>query len=131
MQYPLNISELALFVAGLVLLGVGAEMVVRGALRLAASLGIEPLMVGLTVVAIGTSVPELVVGITASRQGSGALAVGNITGTNMVNILLILGLSALLRPLPLHLRVLKLDLPAMITAASMMTFMAWDGLLTR
>jgi cation:H+ antiporter len=80
---------------------------------------------------IGTGVPELVVGITASWQGSGALAVGNIAGTNVVNILLILGLSALLRPLPLHLRVLKLDLPAMITAAAMMTVMAWDGLLTR
>jgi cation:H+ antiporter len=131
MQDPLNISELALLVAGLVLLSGGAEMVVRGALRLAASLGIEPLMVGLTVVAICTSVPELVVGITASWQGSGALAVGNIAGTNMVNILLILGLSALLRPLPLHLRVLKLDLPALITAAAMMTVMAWDGLLTR
>jgi cation:H+ antiporter len=131
MQYPLNISELALFVAGLALLSGGAEMVVRGALRLAASLGIEPLMLGLTVVAIGTSTPELVIGITASWQGSGALAVGNIAGTNMVNILLILGLSALLRPLPLHLRVLKLDLPAMITAAAMMTVMAWDGLLTR
>jgi cation:H+ antiporter len=131
MQYPLNISELALFVAGLALLSGGAEMVVRGALRLAASLGIEPLMLGLTVVAIGTSTPELVIGITASWQGSGALAVGNIAGTNMVNILLILGLSALLRPLPLHLRVLKLDLPVMIIAAAMMTIMAWDGLLTR
>ncbi|WP_028317146.1 calcium/sodium antiporter [Desulfobulbus elongatus] len=124
-------SGIPLFLAGLVLLGIGAEMVVRGASRLAASLGVSPLVLGLTVVAIGTSMPELVVGITASWQGSGVLAVGNIAGTNLFNILFILGLSALLQPLPLHLRVLKLDLPIMIVAATLMTVMAWDGVLTR
>ena len=121
---------IALFIAGLVLLSIGAEMILRGASRLAASLGIEPLILGLTVVSIGTSMPELAVGITASREGSGALAVGNIAGANMINILFILGLSALLRPLPLHLQVLKLDLPVMVVAAVMMTVLAWDGVLT-
>ena len=118
------------FVVGLIVLTVGAEMVVRGASRLAALLGVKPLVLGLTVVSIGTSVPELAVGITASLQGSGSLAVGNIVGTNMVNILFILGLSALLQPLPLHLQVLKLDLPMMVIAAAMMAGLALDGALT-
>lgn len=120
-----------LLLAGLALLAVGAEMVVRGASRLAASLGITPMILGLTVVAIGTSLPELAVGIIASRQGSPGLAVGNIAGTNVFNLLFILGLSALLQPLSLRLRVLRLDLPAMIAAAAMMTVMAWDGIPTR
>lgn len=120
-----------LLVAGLTLLALGAELVVRGASRLAAALGIKPMMLGLTVVALGTSMPELAIGITASQQGSGALVLGNIAGTNVCNILFILGLSAFLRPLPLDLHVLRLDLPAMLGAAAMMTVMAWDGALTR
>lgn len=119
------------FAAGLGLLVVAAEMVVRGASRLAASLGVEPLVLGLTVVAVGTSVPELAVGITASLQGSGSLAVGNIAGTNVFNILFILGLMALLKPLTLHLQVIKLELPTMVGAAALMTVFAWDGTLTQ
>lgn len=121
----------ALFIGGLGLLIVGAELVVRGGGSLAASLGVKPLVLGLTVVAVGTSVPELAVGITASAQESGALAVGNIAGTNMVNILFILGLSALIRPLPLHLQVFKLELPMMVVAATLMTVFALDGSLSR
>lgn len=101
-------SMVVLFVAGLGLLVIGAELVVRGASRLAVSLG-----------------------ITASLQGSGALAVGNIAGTNVFNILFILGLSALLQPLPLHLHILKLELPVIIASAALMTGLAWDGVLTR
>ncbi|MBX3414328.1 MAG: calcium/sodium antiporter [Pirellulales bacterium] len=121
----------ALFIWGLVVLIVGAELVVRGGAALAASLGVKPLILGLTVVAIGTSFPELAVGITACVQGSGAIAVGNIAGTNLLNILFILGLSALLRPLPLHLQVFKLELPVMVVAATMMTVLAFDGILSR
>jgi cation:H+ antiporter len=120
-----------LFVAGLGLLVTGAELVVHGASRLAVSLGVTPLVLGITVVAVGTSAPELAVGITASLQGSGALAVGNIAGTNVFNILFILGLSALLQPLPLHLHILKLELPVIIASAALMTGLAWDGVLTR
>jgi len=127
----MSMSGLIVFVMGLIALVIGAEMVVRGASRLAALLGVKPLVLGLTVVAIGTSMPELAVGITASLQGIGSLAVGNIAGTNMFNILFILGLSALLQPLPLHLQVLKLDLPMMVVAAALMTGLAWDGILTR
>ncbi|HEY8460455.1 MAG TPA: calcium/sodium antiporter [Blastocatellia bacterium] len=124
-------NGVALFFMGLILLVVAAELVVRGALRLALSLGVKPLILGLTVVSIGTSAPELAIGVTASLQGSGSLAVGNIAGTNVFNILFILGLSALLRPLPLHLQILKLELPMIIVAAAMMTGLAWDGVLSR
>lgn len=89
------------------------------------------MMLGLTVIAIGTSMPELAVGITAASQGSGSLAVGNIAGTNVFNILFILGLSALLKPLSLQLRVLRLDLPVMLCAAVAMGALAWDGELDR
>jgi cation:H+ antiporter len=93
-------------------------------------MGIRPLVIGLTVVSIGTSMPELAVGITASLEGSGSIAVGNIAGANMANILFILGLSALFRPLMLHLQVIKLDLPVMVIAAGLMASLAWDSVLS-
>ncbi len=122
---------LAWFSAGLVLLIVAAELVVRHGASLALAFGVKPLILGLTIVAIGTSAPELAIGITAASNGSGALAVGNIAGTNLVNILLIMGLSALMRPLALHERTLRMDLPMMAVAALVMTALAWDGLLSR
>ncbi len=121
----------AWFLAGLAFLIVGADLVVRQTTQLAVSLGVRPLVLGLTVVAIGTSFPELAVGITASIQGSGSLAVGNIAGTNVFNILFILGLSALVKPLPLQSRILKFELPMIVVTAALMTVMAWDGTLTR
>jgi len=124
-------GALILLTAGLVVLAVGAEGIVRSASKLASSLGISPMMLGLTVVAIGTSMPELAVGITAAQQDSPGLSIGNIAGTNLVNLLFILGLSALLDPLSLHLRVIRLDLPGMVIAALMMTLMAWDGRLSQ
>lgn len=119
------------FLTGLALLILGAEAIVRGASKLARALGVKPLVLGLTVVAVGTSTPELAVGITASLQGSGSLAVGNIAGTNIFNILFILGLSALLKPLPLPLQLLRLELPVTLAAAGLMTALAWDGHLDR
>lgn len=123
-------SALLLFGAGLALLIVAAELVVRHGSALALALGVSPLVLGLTIVSVGTSAPELAVGITASVAGSGGLAVGNIAGTNLVNILLILGLSALLRPLPLHSRTIRMDLPMMVAAALLMTALAWNGVLS-
>ena len=117
-------------IAGLVLLVAGADLVVRGASWLATSLGIKPIVLGITVVAVGTSVPELVVGITASLQGSGSLAVGNIAGTNLFNILFILGISAALQPLPLEMKNLQLELPMIVLSAALMTGMALDGTLS-
>ncbi|NIJ15406.1 calcium/sodium antiporter [Sphingobium vermicomposti] len=109
----------------------GAELLVRGGVALAARLGISPLLIGLTVVALGTSSPELAVGIEAAIQGNGSLAIGNIAGTNTVNILLILGLSAALQPLALQMQTLRLELPAIVIAAAMLLAFAWDGRLSR
>jgi cation:H+ antiporter len=90
--------DVLLIAGGLAVLIVGAEFLVRGGTGLAAWLGIRPMVIGATVVSLGTSVPELAIGIDAALTGSPDLAVGNIVGTNLVNILLILGLSALLVP---------------------------------
>ncbi|MGA4670976.1 calcium/sodium antiporter [Propionibacteriaceae bacterium Y1923] len=120
-----------LIIVGLLALVVGAELLVRGGSGLATRLGIPPIIVGLTVVAIGTSFPELAVGIQAAVAGSGGLAVGNIVGTNIVNLLLILGVSAVLSPIAVESRTIRLDLPSMAAATALFVVVAWDGRLTR
>ena len=122
---------LATCIAALAVLILGAEMLTRGAVTLARLLGIPPIVVGLTIVALGTSAPELAIGIDAAIKGQGDLAVANIAGTNMVNILLILGLSAALRPLSLKSQTIRMDLPAMIVAAALLVALALDGRLSR
>lgn len=122
---------LAWFLLGIAALIGGAELIVRGGSRLAAHLGVPPIVIGLTIVAIGTSTPELAVGIEAALRGAGPLAVGNIAGTNIVNILLILGLSALLKPLAIEAQTLRFDLPLMAFAAILLLVMGWNGVLTR
>lgn len=120
-----------IFLGGLAVIVFGAELLLRGAARLATLLGVRPVIIGLTVVAMGTSMPELAVGVAAVLEGHGGLAVGNIAGSNIFNILVIVGLSALLRPLPLHLMSLKLDVPVMIGASLALIVLAWDGALSR
>jgi cation:H+ antiporter len=120
-----------IFLGGLVVIVLGAEMLLRSASRIAGMLGVRPIIIGLTVVSVGTSTPELAVGIAAAVEGRGVMAAGNIAGTNIFNILFILGLSALVRPLPLHLLSIKLDVPVMIATALALILMAWDGLLSR
>jgi cation:H+ antiporter len=124
-------SSALLILAGLAGLLFGADLLVRGGAALAAHLGVRPIVIGLTVVALGTSLPELAVGIDAVRQGSPGLAVGNIVGTNLVNILFILGLSALIRPIAFERRTLRFDLPAMTAASLALWLLARDGSLTR
>lgn len=119
------------FAAGLALLIVGAEIMVRGGAGVAARLGISPIIIGLTIVSIGTSAPELAVGVVAAQGGSGALAVGNIAGTNIVNILLILGLSAFILPLRLETRTIRLELPMMAAAALTLWAVTVDGRMNR
>lgn len=119
-----------LILVGLVALTIGAELVVRSGARLAQRAGIPPMLVGLTIVSLGTSLPELAVGVDAVRSGAGSLAVGNITGTNVVNLLLILGLSASIRPIMLGMQTLRLDLPAMALAALLLYVFGRDGTLT-
>jgi len=125
------LNALTLSVAGLAILIMGAEFIVRGGTSLAARFRIPPLVIGLTIVAVGTSAPELAVGIDAALYGNGDLAIGNIAGTNVVNILLILGLSALMRPLALRGTTLFLDLPMIVAASLALLVMAADGSLSR
>ena len=110
-------------VGGLVLLIVGADLLVRGAASLALRLGISALVVGLTVVAFGTSSPELVVGVQAALTDRGAVALGTVVGSNICNIVLILGLAALLRPIETHGKVLRYDLPIMIAVTVLFSIM--------
>jgi cation:H+ antiporter len=124
-------SGALLILAGLAGLLIGADLLVRGGAALASLLGVRPIVVGLTVVALGTSLPELAVGIDAVRQGTPGLAVGNIVGTNLVNILFILGLSALIRPIAFERRTLRFDLPAMTAASLALWLLARDGSLSR
>jgi len=119
-----------LLIAGLVVLTVGAEALVRGASRLARQLGISPLVVGLTVVAFGTSAPELAVSVEASLGGRPDIAVGNVVGSNVLNVLLILGLSAAIVPLAVSSRLVRLDVPIMVAASALLWLFAADGRVT-
>jgi cation:H+ antiporter len=125
------IVALAWCIAGILIVIAGAEIVVRAGADLAARLGVSSLVIGLTVVALGTSTPELAVGIDAALQGSGSLAVGNIAGTNTFNLLFILGLSAWIAPLALRMQTLRFDLPIMMASAVALMVLSWDGVLTR
>ncbi len=111
---------------GLVLLFLGGEGLVRGSAALALRLGLTPLMVGLTVVAFGTSAPELVVSVQAALAGKGDVAIGNVIGSNILNIGLILGLTALIHPLRVQLQILRIDLPIMIAASALAAWMLAD-----
>jgi cation:H+ antiporter len=116
-----------LFVAGLTALVVGAELLVRGASKLALSFGIAPLVVGLTIVAMGTSAPEVAVSVSAVTNGQTDIAVGNVVGSNIFNVLFILGISALIAPLVVHIQVIRQELPIMLGAAVLLLVMGWDG----
>lgn len=118
---------LVLFVIGLAMLIVGAEALVRGASRLAAAVGVSPLVIGLTVVAFGTSAPELAVSVASSLSGQSDLAIGNVVGSNIFNILLILGLSALVAPLVVSQQLVRLDVPLMIVVSALVFLFALDG----
>lgn len=119
------------FVAGLALLIGGAEALVRGASRLAATARISPLVIGLTVVAFGTSAPELAVSVKSAMSGDGALAIGNVVGSNIFNILFILGISALIMPLAVSRQLLRLDVPLMILISILVYILGWNGKLNR
>ncbi len=120
-----------LLIAGLVLLTVGAEILVRGASALARRFGVSALVVGLTVVAMGTSAPELAVGLQASLSGQADLAVGNIVGSNIFNVLWILGLAAVILPLAVSSRLVRVDVPWMVGTSLLVWVFAGDGLIGR
>ncbi|MGE0681157.1 MAG: calcium/sodium antiporter [Candidatus Binatia bacterium] len=122
---------LLLFLFGLVLLIVGAELLVRGASRLAAAVGVSPLVIGLTVVAYGTSSPELAVSVQSTFTGQANIALGNVVGSNIFNVLLILGVSALVAPLLVAQQLVWLDVPIMIGASVVAFLVAQDGVISR
>lgn len=120
-----------LLVLGLVLLVVGAEALVRGASRSAAMVGISPLIIGLTVVAYGTSSPELVVSIQSAIAGEPDIALGNVVGSNIFNVLTILGISALIAPLIVAQQLVRLDVPIMIGVSVLTLLLGLDGSIDR
>ncbi|MFG0306741.1 MAG: calcium/sodium antiporter [Phycisphaerales bacterium JB040] len=124
------ISVLLLLV-GLAVLVFAAELFVRGASSLASRLGVSALIVGLTVVAFGTSAPELAVSLSAVADNKPDLAVGNVVGSNIFNVLFILGLTALISPLVVHQKLVRVDVPLMIAASGILWLMCLDGRLGR
>jgi cation:H+ antiporter len=125
------LEKVWLIVPGLLLLIGGGEWLVRGASRLASLLGVPPVVIGLSVVAFGTSAPELAVSVLSAYRGQPDIAVGNVVGSNIVNILLILGLSAVVAPLAVSMRLIKIEVPMMIGTALLFFALAQDGKLTR
>lgn len=120
-------TSLLLFVAGLAGLVFGASLLVRGASRLALSFGLSPLVVGLTIVALGTSAPEIAVSTGAALSGQTGLAIGNVVGSNIFNVLFILGLSALVTPLVVNVQLIRQEVPIMIGASLLLLVLALDG----
>jgi cation:H+ antiporter len=116
---------------GLCVLLVGGELLVRGAAALAAAVRISPLVIGLTVVAFGTSAPELAVSVQSGMSGQGDLALGNVAGSNIANVLLILGISALITPLVVSSQLVRFDVPLMVAVSVLLVLVAADGRISR
>ena len=113
--------QIALGILGGVMLYYGAEFLVKGGVSVALKFKITPLVIGLTLVAFATSAPELVVSLVSTLQGHGDVALGNATGSNICNIGLILGLSAVIAPLPVNRKLLKLDMPLLMASSLLLT----------
>ena len=124
-------SSVLILLSGLVLLLIGAESLVRGASRLAQLLGLSPLIIGLTVVAFGTSAPELAVSLQAALSGKGEMALGNAVGSNIINILLIIGVSAAITPLMVSQQLIRWDVPILIGLSILAWALSLDGRLER
>ena len=127
----MNLEQVLFLCGGLLLLTVGAELLVRGASRLAGIAGISPLVIGLTVVAYGTSSPEMAVSVESAHAGQADIALGNVVGSNIFNVLFILGVCALIVPLRVVQQLIWLDVPIMIGASCLVMIMGLDGKLSR
>ncbi|NLI77229.1 MAG: calcium/sodium antiporter [Candidatus Riflebacteria bacterium] len=125
------ITDILAIVTGLVLLTLSADWLVAGAVGLARKIGVSPLFIGLTVVAFGTSMPEVVVSVQASFENNPGIAVGNAVGSNLFNAAFILGIAALIRPIACSKAVIRRDVPVMILTAALAWWMASDRLLSR
>lgn len=127
----MSFTVIVLLILGLVLLVVGAEALVRGASKLAAIAGISPLVIGLTIVAYGTSSPEMAVSTMTALAGEADIAVGNVVGSNIFNVLFILGISALVSPLIVAQQLIRLDVPIMIGVSILTLVFGLDGAISR
>lgn len=127
----MTLATVLYFVLGLTLLVFGADWLVRGASRLAAALGISPLVIGLTIVAYGTSAPELAVSVKAAWAGQPDLGMGNVVGSNIFNVLFILGVSALITPLVVAAQLIRVDVPIMVGLSFLVYGLAMDGTIGR
>ena len=125
------ITSLTLLILSLVALYIGAGWLVQGSSALALKAKISPLVVGLTIVAFGTSAPELVVSLNATLSGQGDIAIGNIVGSNIFNIGVILGVSATICPLQVKKQLLRIEIPVMLAATVLFTSLFWNGTLGR
>lgn len=114
-------------VGGILLLTIGAELMVRASVSLSRRVGISPLVVGLTVVSVGTSMPELVVSLDAVARGSAALGIGNVVGSNISNIALILGIAALVQPMKVEAQVVRFDGPVLVGVSLLLLVLILDG----
>lgn len=130
-DWPRVLAYVLALLGGLALLLLGAEGLVRGSSALALRMGVSALTVGLTIVAFGTSSPELVLGGEAARSGNGALALGNVIGSNISNLALVLGFAALIRPLRVRSQLIKREMPIMIAITFLLLGLLLDGELTR
>ncbi len=119
--------NILMFFGGLVLLVVGASTLVRGASKLAMSFGISPLVVGLTIVALGTSAPEIAVSVGAVLDGKTDLAIGNVVGSNIFNVLFVLGISALIAPLVVNIQLIRQEVPIMLGVSLLLLALTLDG----
>jgi cation:H+ antiporter len=118
--------NILIFLGGLILLVIGANVLVRGASKLALSFGISPLVVGLTIVAFGTSAPEVAVSVGAVLDGKTDIAIGNVVGSNIFNVLFILGISALIAPLVVNIQLIRQEVPIMIGASLLLLALGLD-----
>jgi cation:H+ antiporter len=123
--------SLALFTLGLIIIYFGAEFLVKGASGLARNLGMSPMVIGLTVVAFGTSTPEIFVSVVSSLKGKSMIAVGNVIGSNICNIALVLGLSALFRPIPGNISVIRRDIPIMLGVSLYLLVISYNSVIGR
>lgn len=126
----MSFSALAQFLFGLLSLVLGAEFLVRGSARLASSLGMSPLIIGLTVVAFGTSSPEMAVSVISALSSQPDISLGNVIGSNIFNILFILGISAVITPLMVSRQLIRLDVPLMIFVSFLLFFLGLDGIIS-
>lgn len=120
-----------LIIAGLIVLTVGADLLVRGGVSTALRLGVTPLVIGLTIVAFGTGAPEFVVSLDAALKGNSGIALGNVIGSNISNIALILGCAAIVRPMAVKAEILKREMPVLLAVSAFLCIVIYDGVISR